>query len=78
MVISIRSTKIKKNDSDWPKWWHLEGETKNPIKIDGRNHHTKDKKEGQKKAKRCVARKNQRGEIVNPSHGRKLSHPHPF
>ncbi len=27
---------------------------KNPIKIDGQNHHTKDKREGQKKVKWCV------------------------
>jgi hypothetical protein len=31
-----------------------------------------------KKAKRCTAHGNQRKEKVNPSHGRKLSHPQPF
>jgi hypothetical protein len=36
-------------------------ESKNPIKIDGQNHHTEDKREGQKQAKRrCTARRNQR------------------
>jgi hypothetical protein len=84
MVISIRSTKIFKNDydlvncSDWSSWWHLKGETKNPIKIDGGNHHTKDRRESQIKAKRCTAHKNQRREKINPSRGRKLSHPHPL
>jgi hypothetical protein len=28
---------------------------KNPIKTDGWNHHTKDKREGQRKANRCAA-----------------------
>jgi len=32
-------------------WILLYEENKNPIKIDGRNYHRKDKKEGQKKAK---------------------------
>jgi hypothetical protein len=48
---------------------------KNPIKIDGQNHHTKDKKEGQRKVKRHTTRKNQRRERAKPFCGRKLSHP---
>jgi len=36
---------------------------KNPIKAHGWNHHTEDKREGQRKAKRCAAIKNQRREI---------------
>jgi hypothetical protein len=48
---------------------------KNPIKIDGQNHHMEDKKEGQIKAKRCIIYMNQRRERTNPFCGRKLSHP---
>jgi hypothetical protein len=47
---------------------------KNPIKIDG--HHMEDKREGQRKAKKCILHMNQRKERMNPSHGRKLSHPY--
>ncbi len=35
---------------------------KNPIKINGQHHHAKDKREGQRKAKRCVTCKNQKME----------------
>jgi hypothetical protein len=48
---------------------------KNPIEVDGQNHHTKDKKEGQRKAKRHTVPKNQRRERANLFHGRKLFHP---
>jgi hypothetical protein len=41
--------------------------TTNPIKTDGRNHHVKDKREGQRKVKRCPTLKNQRRERNNPS-----------
>jgi hypothetical protein len=56
----------------------LHGRTKNPIKISGQNHHGKDKKEGQRKAKIRTTKRNQRREKVSPSHGRKLSHPQPL
>jgi len=36
---------------------------KNPIKAHGWNHHTEDKREGQREAKRWAASKNQRREI---------------
>jgi hypothetical protein len=50
---------------------HRKGE-KNPIKIDGRNHHTEDKSEGQRKVKRCAACKtNQKREKACPSCGMK-------
>jgi hypothetical protein len=52
--------------------------TKSPIKIDGWNHHTKDRKEGQRKANKCTTRRNQRRERASPSYGRKLSHPQSF
>jgi len=51
---------------------------KAPIKIDDGNHHTKDKREDQKKAKRHAACSNQRRERASPSCGRKLSHPRPL
>jgi hypothetical protein len=35
---------------------------KNPIKIDGRNHHMEEEREGQRKAKRCIVCRNQNGE----------------
>jgi hypothetical protein len=41
-------------------------ENKTGVKKDGWNHHLEDKTEGQRK------------EIASPSHGRKLSHSHPF
>jgi len=50
---------------------------KNPLKIDGQNRHMEDKKEGQRKAIRCIAHWNQRRKRASPSHGRKLSHPQP-
>jgi len=34
-----------------------------------------EKREGQRKAKRSITYKNQNKKKVNPSHGRKLSHP---
>ncbi len=39
---------------------------KNPIKIDGWNHHTKDKREGQRKVKKCaqLARTKEGRELV--------------
>jgi hypothetical protein len=36
------------------------------------------KREGQKKAKRCIVCGNQEKDKVNPSPGRKLFHPRPF
>ncbi len=38
-------------------------------KTNGGNHHTNDKREGHRKAKRCAACKNQRRERASPSHG---------
>jgi len=38
----------------------------------------KTKREGQKKAKRCIVRGNQEKDKVYPSRGRKLFHPRPF
>jgi hypothetical protein len=52
--------------------------TKNQTKIDGHNHHTKDRREGQRKANKCTAHRNQRNEKVRPFHGRKLFYPQPF
>jgi hypothetical protein len=51
---------------------------KKPIKTNGKNHHTKNKKEGQRRAKRHVGHKNQKRERSSPSCGKKLSHPPPF
>ncbi len=52
---------------------------KNPIKVDGSNHHTNDEREGQKKVKKCGTCKNQRREEASLSQeGRKLCHPQPF
>jgi len=48
---------------------------KNQIKINGLNHHIEDKREGQRKAKRHVACRNQRREKASSSCDRKLSHP---
>jgi hypothetical protein len=58
----------------------LKNRQKNPIKADGWNHHMEDKREGQRKAKTCAARKNQRRERPSPSCGcgRKLSPPQPL
>jgi hypothetical protein len=36
------------------KWILLYEQNKNPIKIDGRNHCMKNKREGQRIAKQCV------------------------
>jgi hypothetical protein len=47
--------------------------TKNQIKFDGQNHHTKDKKEAQRKANICTTNMNQRKDKIKPFHGRKLS-----
>jgi len=45
---------------------------KNPIKTDGWNHYTEDKRGGQRNAKRRAAhKKNQRRERASPSCGRK-------
>ncbi len=41
-------------------------------KTNDHNHHMKDKREGQRKPKRCATCKTQRTKRVN---GRKLSHP---
>jgi hypothetical protein len=49
--------------------------TKNPIRINSDNHHTEDKKEGQRKAKRNTTHKNQRRERASPSCGKKLFNP---
>jgi hypothetical protein len=49
------------------------GGSKNPIKIDGQNHHTKDKREDQRKAKRHTTHKNQRREKASPFRGRKIT-----
>ncbi len=53
--------------------------TNNPIKTNGRNDHTEDKKEGQKKAKERATYAQPEGtkirERATPSYGRKLSHP---
>jgi hypothetical protein len=54
---------------------NIQGGTKNPIKIDGRNLHTKDKREGPRKANKCTTYINQKRERVIPSCGRKLSDP---
>ncbi len=43
--------------------------SKNTIKKLGQNHHTKDKRECQRKAKRYAACRNQRRERASPSHG---------
>jgi hypothetical protein len=40
----------------------LKNRQKNPRKADGWNHHMEDKREGQRKAKRRAACKNQRRE----------------
>jgi hypothetical protein len=52
--------------------------TKNRMKIDGQNHHTKDKKESQKNANRFTTQRNQRRERVSPYYGRTLFHPQPL
>jgi len=41
--------------------------TTNPIKTDGWNHHMKNKREGQRKAKECTTLRNQRPERGIPS-----------
>jgi len=56
----------------------IEGGPKNLIKVNGQNHHMGDKREGQRKAKRCTTCKNQRRERTSPSYGRMLFHPQPF
>ncbi len=50
----------------------------NPIKTSCWNHHTKDKREGQRKANRGTTHMNQRKEKANPSCGRKPSFPQPL
>ncbi len=37
-------------------WGEIPQNPKKPIKTDGRNHHTQDKREGQRKAKRRATR----------------------
>jgi hypothetical protein len=54
---------------------HVERPKKNPIKTDGRNHYTEDKREGQRKTKRHAAHMNQPKERTSPSRGRRLSDP---
>jgi hypothetical protein len=54
---------------------NIQGGTKNPIKINGWNHHMKDKREGQRKANKHTTHINQKRERASPSRGRKLSHP---
>jgi hypothetical protein len=54
---------------------NIQGGTKSPIKIDGRNHHMKDKREGQRKANKHTTHINQKREKASPSRGRKLFHP---
>jgi hypothetical protein len=51
---------------------------KKPIKTNGQNHHTENRKEGQRRAKRHATHKNQRRERFSPSCGKKLSHPPPL
>jgi hypothetical protein len=40
----------------------LKNRQKNPIKVDGWNHHMEDKREGPRKAKRRAAREPEKGE----------------
>jgi hypothetical protein len=47
---------------------------KNPIKINGWNHHREDRREGQRKAKRHTAHRNQRREQVPLVVGGYLTH----
>jgi hypothetical protein len=54
---------------------NIQGGSKNLIKINGQNHHVEDKKEGQRKAKKCTTHINQRKERTSPYHGKKLSPP---
>lgn len=50
----------------------------NSIKTDGQNHHTEDKREGQKTIKRCATHRNPRKALASPSCDGKLSHPQPL
>jgi hypothetical protein len=45
----------------------LYSDAKNPIKADDWNHHTEDKREGQKRTERGTTIKNQRRERASPS-----------
>jgi hypothetical protein len=45
------------------------------ITKNDQNHHMEDKREGQRKAKRCEAHKNQRRERASLFRDRKLFHP---
>jgi len=58
----------------WLKYYVGEW-AKKPIKTNGWNNHTQNKREGQRKAKRCTAHRNQRRWRASPFFGRKVSHP---
>jgi hypothetical protein len=52
-------------------------QNKNSIKINGWNHHMKDKRKGQRKVNIHTACRNQRRERVSLLRATKLSHAHP-